>query len=59
MTFPCDGCGAALASLNTVCKTCGRWNDAVRLAPPRTITEADREYMRVMLARLSGEEKSK
>lgn len=59
MTFPCEGCGAALASLNTVCKTCGRWNDAVRLAPPRPLTDADREYLRAMLARLRGEEKPK
>lgn len=59
MTFPCETCGAALASLNTVCPECGRWNDAVRLARPRPITDADREYLRAMLARLSGEEKSK
>jgi hypothetical protein len=58
MNFHCDGCRAPLASLNTVCPKCGRWNDAVRLAPtkPQPITEADREYMREALARLNSKE---
>lgn len=57
MTFPCETCGAALESLNTVCPDCGRWNDEVRLARPQPFTEADREYVRAMLARLRGEGK--